>query len=210
MKKMLIVTVAVMVAAGVSLGWKLAARAAYEAAAYRVELSDGEFELREYPELLVASTNMSRRPDGNDGSFMRLFRYISGDNEGNSKISMTVPVFMEPDADGDRGSMAFVLPAELSETEAPQPTSDQVRLKHRRAGTWAVIRFNGQMTRQTCEAAEQKLRAWLKGRGLSAEETSEMAGYDPPWTPSLLRRNEVLIRLADDSPGDVAEGDSRD
>ena len=26
-------------------------------------------------------------------------------------------------------------------------------------------------------------------------DTIEFAGYDPPWTPGPLRRNEILIRL---------------
>ena len=59
-------------------GWKLTARGAYESAEYSVVESQGNFEIREYVELLVASTDMEFAQRGEDGSFMRLFKYISG------------------------------------------------------------------------------------------------------------------------------------
>lgn len=58
-----------------------------------------------------------------------------------------------------------------------------------------MIRFSGVMDTKKAETQEVKLREWLKSRGLHGEITSERAGYDPPFTPGPLRRNEVLIRL---------------
>jgi hypothetical protein len=51
------------------------------------------------------------------------------------------------------------------------------------------------MNTEKAAVQESKLREWLKARGLEAEPTAERAGYDPPFTPPPLRRNEVLIRL---------------
>lgn len=68
-------------------------RAGYETAAYQVETEDSGFEIRSYPELVLVQTPMSNR-NGRDGSFMRLFGYIQGDNEADAKIAMTTPVFM--------------------------------------------------------------------------------------------------------------------
>ena len=79
-------------------GWKLTARGAYESAEYTVLDSDGPFETREYPDLILATTNMQFESQGDDGSFMRLFRYISGANDREKKIAMTTPVFMEAEA----------------------------------------------------------------------------------------------------------------
>ena len=38
-------------------GWKLTARGAYESAEYTVRDSDAPFEIREYPDLVLAATN---------------------------------------------------------------------------------------------------------------------------------------------------------
>jgi hypothetical protein len=43
---------------------------------------------------------------------------------------------------------------------------------------------------------ETKLREWLKSRGIDVEATSEAAGFDPPFIPAALRRNEILIRIS--------------
>jgi hypothetical protein len=77
-------------------GWKLTSRTAYETAEYTVVKTDGKFEIREYPDLMMATTNMALdQRNGGDGSFSRLFRYITGANDGKQKIAMTTPVFME-------------------------------------------------------------------------------------------------------------------
>jgi hypothetical protein len=64
-------------------------RAGYESAPYKVVRSDGQFELRDYPVLTVVETPMARDSNGSGGSFNRLFRFITGGNEANQKISMT-------------------------------------------------------------------------------------------------------------------------
>ena len=42
---------------------------------------------------------------------------------------------------------------------------------------------------------EAQLRQWMKQQNLVATGPVEFAGYDPPWTPGFLRRNEILIRV---------------
>ena len=86
-----------------ALAWSVTARAGYESAPYEVIESDGNIEIREYPDLVLASTEAKFDARGNDGSFMRLFRYISGNNESDQKIEMTTPVFMEPRQPGIEG-----------------------------------------------------------------------------------------------------------
>ena len=162
-----------------------ATRAGYETAPYEVLRADGAFELRAYPELPLVST----RDDGADGSFMRLFRYISGANATQEKIAMTTPVFMVDNR------MAFVLPAE--KREAPAPASKDVRLEKRPAGRVAVHRFSGQRSAEADAAALTKLRAWMAQQSLKETGKPFTASYDPPWTPGPMRRNEVLVPLGD-------------
>ena len=174
-------------------GWKLTARGAYEAAEYQVLEREGAWEIREYPPLMMATTEMKMAKQGNDGSFMRLFRYITGSNDGERKVAMTVPVFMSPDSPDDAGQMGFVIPQKTAKQGIPLPTSERVQIKERRGGRYAVLRFAGRMDDNSCSSAEEKLREWMGKTGISGDGDAEFAGYDPPWTPGPLRRNEVLI-----------------
>ena len=194
-RKMLYFVAVIIVCVVAYFGWKLTARGSYESAAYSVLESEGSFELREYPDLMLATTAMNVASQGNDGSFGRLFGYISGQNEGNQKVSMTTPVFMEPESGGKGGQMGFVLPEEVARQAVPQPTSEEVRIRTREGGRFAVLRFAGRLNDDTQAQAENQLRAWMDGKGLDGINNAEFAGYDPPWTPGPLRRNEVLIRL---------------
>jgi len=91
-------------------GWKLTSRTAYESAPYEVVLDKSPFQIREYPTLKLVTTSMQFGKQGNDGSFGRLFSYISGNNESDQSISMTTPVFMDMTDDREQGTMAFVIP----------------------------------------------------------------------------------------------------
>lgn len=175
--------------------WNVTARAAYESAPYQVIETDGTIEVREYPDLVLASTESNLEARGNDGSFMRLFGYISGQNESKQKIEMTTPVFMEQGSSKSSGKMGFVLPGSIAEAGAPAPKRADVTIRKRPGGRFAVIRFSGVMSSEKANAQETKLREWLKTRSLEGETAAERAGYDPPFTPGPLRRNEVLIRL---------------
>jgi hypothetical protein len=194
-KKLMYLAPALIVTVAVYMGWKLTSRSAYESADYTVIESEAPFEVREYPDLLMATTETQFSSQGDDGSFMRLFGYISGANEGKQKVAMTTPVFMDREADGEPGQMGFVIPTAVLETGAPKPSRDDVDLKSRRGGRFAVIRFSGRLNSTTFASAEERLREWMAREGLTAGDKTESAGYDPPWTPGPFRRNELLIRL---------------
>lgn len=176
-------------------GSQLFSRSAYESAEYRVIEKDGEFELREYPELTMAATKTQQ---GRNGSFMRLFGYISGENENQQKIAMTTPVFMEMDDQLREQKMSFVLPKQFSVDAAPVPAGERVTISTRPAGRYAVIRFSGRLNQKSMQQAEIKLRKWIVVKGWQPTDFLESAGYDPPMTPPPLRRNEILIKLQDE------------
>ncbi|MEO9592293.1 SOUL family heme-binding protein [Rhodopirellula bahusiensis] len=203
-KIMTVATIAVLVTGGVFL-LSRTTRAGYESAEYKVIESDGEFEVREYPDLMLVATKTKIDPQGRDGSFMKLFRYISGANEAEQKISMTTPVFMENDQADSEVQMGFVMPKEVAVEGVPPPTGPDVDVRKRAGGRFAVIRFPGKLDKKLAKESEARLRAWMETKGLTAavneddesNNTSgvEAASYDPPFTPAALRRNEVLIRL---------------
>ena len=65
--------------------------ALYETLQYTVIHDEGQIQIREYDNILLASTktpiNMYQ-----DSGFNNVFKYISGNNKSNTKISMTTPV----------------------------------------------------------------------------------------------------------------------
>ncbi|MDB4439710.1 heme-binding protein [Planctomicrobium sp.] len=179
----------------VGLTWNVTARAGYESAQYEVVEKDSNIEIRQYPDLMLASTESNSEAPGRDGSFMRLFGYISGANESDQKIEMTTPVFMEKGDEKSNSKMGFVIPQDVATAGAPKPKGAEVSIRKREGGRFAVIRFSGRMNTDLVKNQEAKLRSWLESRGLEGEESAETAGYDPPFTPGPLRRNEVIIRL---------------
>lgn len=199
-KNLIYLTIASCIFALGYFAWTLTSRSAYEAANYTTELQNGDFEVRAYPSILLVATPMDVKNRGRDGSFGRLFNYISGSNEEKQKVSMTVPVFMNYEQDGNRETMGFVVPQNVSDEGAPVPTAEHVQLTTREGGRFAVVRFAGKLDQQSQAAAEKRLRTWMQTQSLvAASDAVEFAGYDPPWTPGFLRRNEVLIRLQDDA-----------
>ncbi len=199
------------VAVAGTLVWTMAAGAGSESAEYKVLESDGAIEIREYPDLILAATDSEMDAQGRDGSFMRLFRYISGANEAEQEIAMTTPVFMEGENGKSDRSMGFVLPKEVAAKGAPVPKREDVKLRKRKGGRFAVIRFSGRLDSKLAKEQEAKLREWIESRGLEGHDSAETAGYDPPFTPPPLRRNEILIRLKESSENAAdASGASND
>jgi hypothetical protein len=168
-------------------------RAGYETARYEVEKKHGAVEIRRYEAHVVVSTPM--KDGGNNGSFGRLFKYISGGNEASAKIEMTTPVFMPAAGDGEPSEMQFVVPAEVAASGAPKPSDPSVKLAKMAGGRYAALRYSGVASAKDRSEKLEKLRAALAELGLEADGPAIHAGYDPPWTPGPMRRNEVLLRL---------------
>ena len=167
-------------------------RAGYESAPYKVVRSDGKFEVRDYPAMTVVETTMARDGNHADGSFMRLFGFITGGNEAKEKIPMTTPVFMS-DSDSHR-TMAFVMPAKLNTQRVPRPSDDSVKVRDLAAGRFAVMRFSGGRNAKREAETLGRLKTWMAANGLGASSPPVYGYFDPPWTPSFLRRNEVMLR----------------
>ncbi len=180
MKLFAIVACLVLIALGIAAC--VTSRAGYETAPYKVIRTEGDFEIREYPEMKIVTTAR----DADNSSFMRLFRYIDGGNVEKEKIAMTTPVFMV----GEK--MAFVLP-EKHKAATPVPASAQVGVDTLKAQRVAVLRYSGSRTQDSEPKAVAKLEAWMQQNKLNQAGAPFSAYYDPPWTPGFLRRNEVLV-----------------
>lgn len=166
----------------------------YETAAYQVKKKDGAFEIRDYEELTLVSAPMEDgEKKSENGSFRKLFKYISKGNEKQEKIAMTTPVFMGDSGEGKR--MSFVLPKKIAKADAPKPNDKNVKISVRKAATFAVYKYSGNSKAKDNEEATKKLKAWLDKSDYKAVGEVIRAGYNPPWTPGPMRRNEVLLEV---------------
>lgn len=154
-----------------------------------------DFELRAYPEHLIAETRVTGSFEGaGNKSFMRLVGYISGRNARSQKVAMTAPVVQQADGDEARGYIvSFVMPASLAMHDAPDPTDDGVRLRTIAAQTAAALSFSGRWSKGRYEQHAQRLLGALEAAGLEVDGPLRFARFDPPWMPWFLRRNEVVV-----------------
>lgn len=156
---------------------------------YILRRREGAFEIRDYPNLAIAET--TRDEDRSEPAFNRLFGYIQGQNSVERKIPMTAPVLITKSA--DRNTMSFVMPENLA--PPPEPSDPAIEVNALPARRYAVFRFQGWPRHATERKAIATLRAWLIARNFPVSADPILAYYDPPWIPSPLRRNEVLIEI---------------
>ena len=162
---------------------------------YDVIREHPDFELRRYPDHVVAETRVTGSFEGaGNSSFRRLVGYIGGRNTDSRKVAMTAPVVQETeDEAAGRFVVGFVLPADLDRDNAPDPTDPSVHLRAVPEQTAAALRFSGRWTQERYDEHARRLLAALDAAGLEVVGPVRFARFDPPWTPWFLRRNEVVV-----------------
>lgn len=193
------------------LGLALAADslAKYEEPNYKVTLKEGDFEVRDYPEVVSASVVVSGRgKDSANQAFKILAGYIFGKNEGQAKVAMTVPVTESIRSEKiamtvpvttkeakDEMTMSFFMPSKYTMETLPKPLDSRITFSTVPARKFAVVRFSGTAGEKSCQKEEQRLRGWLQEKNMSAVSDAVRAFYNPPWTLPFMRRNEIWIEL---------------
>lgn len=183
-----------------------------EQARYRVLSKAGKFELRDYsPQVVVETVVDGAMEDAGNKAFGRLFGYISGKNRSQTKIEMTAPVTQEPSSEkiamtapvgqqrgADGWVVSFAMPAEYSLANLPLPEDPQVVLRQIPAARMAAVRYSGTWSEKRYLRYEGELREWIEKLHYSSLGAPVWARYNPPFTPWFLRRNEILIPVADE------------
>ncbi len=180
-----------------------------EMAKYAVlEARDG-YEIRQYAPQLVAETLLSGDPASETrAAFSILAGYIFGANSAKTSIAMTAPVLMgKPEliamtapvttATGGDGArrMAFAMPAQWTMATLPKPNDPRVTFRAVPARTMAALRYSWYMSPERNQAKAAELLALLQRDGITAQSEPVIAGYNPPFDPPFLMRNEVLVAL---------------
>jgi effector-binding domain-containing protein len=176
---------------------------------FTVEKRDGAIELRQYAPMIVAEVTVEgRRSEAANRGFRPLANYIFGDNAPRAKIAMTAPVqqsrgekiaMTAPVTQSAAGAgtwvVRFIMPEGYSMATLPKPNDPNVRLIEQPGQRVAVIRFSGSAPERVLDEKSAELQAFVAKAGLKPQAAATYAFYDPPWTPSFMRRNEVMIAV---------------
>lgn len=175
---------------------------------YTVIKKHNEIEIRLYPAYIQAEVVIDEKQYRSAiyKGFGVLAGYIFGDNVSKQKIEMTSPVQASQSekiamttpvtVTGESSfTVAFIMPSAYTLEMLPQPRDSRVHFKLIPARTLAAIRFSGYFRQETIQKNKQHLSQWLQEQGIETEGDFIVAGYNPPWVPGFLARNEVLIQL---------------
>lgn len=185
-----------------------------EQADYTVVKTMKDYEIREYPEHIVAQTVVkgSHRNSLNTG-FSIVAGYIFGGNTKNTKIAMTAPVVAQNSKDssniekiamtapvvatakGDSQVVSFFMPRSYSLESLPTPNDSRVTIVEIPKKKFAVMSYSWYNSDKRIASMQEKLLSALARDKVSVEGSVAYAGYNAPGTPPWMIRNEVLVEL---------------
>ena len=178
------------------------------------------FELRAYAPQLIAEVKVEGDLDKASGQGFRLIAaFIFGQNQVSEKIAMTTPVGIESNdqqksakiamtvpvgiesANPEKGAanqwtISFVMPSEYTLETLPKPLNSQVKIRQLPAEIRAAITFSGFYSEDTVLEKTKALEDWIKTKNMQAIGSPQFARYNPPWTLPFMRRNEIMMDVA--------------
>lgn len=183
---------------------------ATEEPAFKLVSRDGNVELRDYPELVVAEATVAgeQKAAASEG-FRLLAGYIFGGNRSRESIAMTAPVAQtaasekiamtapvaQTRTDTGRWIVRFTMPSAYTMQTLPVPNDARVSLRRLPPARMAVLRFSGLAQPDDVVVRSNELLAWVAAHRLRTTGTVTLAQYNPPWTLWFLRRNEVMVEI---------------
>ena len=171
-----------------------------ETPTYKVVEKDRNIEVRYYESMLLQSVKVS----GNQYKSLRqgfrpLVNYIGAKGREGEKISMTAPVMQSLGNTNNEWIVSFSMPSKYSKKTLPEPNNKQVYSEQLKPIMAAVIRFSGKTDRSgsLIKEKEKTLLNWLKNRDFKIVSKPKYLFYNDPSTPGFLRKNEVMVIIAE-------------
>lgn len=155
---------------------------------YEVLLKRDHLELRRYPTLILAQTQMAPRTDDTSSvtevesaaamgsSFSNLADYLFGNNESKAPMKMTTPVFLDKQVDMVEGKvapseeshesksemMSFIIGEYDNLSDVPKAVDDTVELVEVPGGVYAAVEFTGFVTQGEARRQRERIMALLE------------------------------------------------
>jgi hypothetical protein len=164
---------------------------------FRILKTYPDFEIREYRPCVVAEVKTSANySDAGSSAFRSLFSYISQGNKTAEKIAMTAPVITAQKFDNptqDEWVVSFVMPAGSTLADMPLPIDSKVVLRELGAEICVAASFRGKATTALSAQKIAELRAAAEKENVTLSDETRVARFDPPFKPSFLQYNEIVI-----------------
>ena len=180
----------------------------------------GVYEIRLYPAHIVAQTTVTGTySEALSQGFRIVAGYIFGGNAKKQSIAMTAPVVEQSSGgsgsstnttvsesiamtapvmatmEGETHTIAFGMPRSYTLDTLPTPTDPRVQIVTIPEKKMAVIRFSWFRTDARVQAKKQELLSALAKDNVTVVGSPQYAGYNAPWTPPWMNRNEVLVEI---------------
>ncbi len=173
-----------------------------------LEKRDG-YEIRLYPKHLVAQTTVTGPyRDAINQGFRIIAAYIFGSNAANTSIAMTAPVTETPKSeqiamtapvtaglDSESRVIAFGMPKSYTRETLPRPLDSRIEIVELPEQKMAVRTFSWFTSDTRVAQQKEELLAALARDGVTATGGATYAGYNAPFTPPWLVRNEVMVQI---------------
>ena len=161
---------------------------------YEVIQTEKDFEIRHYPPATMASISMQATTykELSGPGFRKLASYIFGGNDSKTSIAMTSPVHM--DINDSASTMQFVMPANYTKSNLPQPDDSNVTITTTPDEYVAAIEFGGFASDVEIKSNSEKLAAALQDKSIEYYGNFRFLGYNAPYQ-LVGRRNEIIINV---------------
>jgi hypothetical protein len=176
---------------------------------FRVVEKKTGYDIREYAPYIEARVKVTGEyREAMTSGFRILAGYIFGGNTRKQSIAMTAPVTEQQSepiamtapvsetllADNSR-TVSFVMPAEYTLATLPTPNDKRIEIVEVLAHKSAVLRYSGYNNTEKVANMKAKLLQYLKRDSVVVVGAPRGAGYNPPWTPPFMNRNEILVDI---------------
>jgi len=180
---------------------------------FEVVAKDNGVELRRYQPFNVAQVQVSAAfENASAQAFEPLVGYIQGGNSGGRNLPMMAPVNQQllDDTTSSQSTLSdwivqFVMPKEYPMSYLPAPADERVSLERIPGRLMAARRYRGGWGEPRYLEQEAALLEALAAEGRSVIGEPIFARYNAPFVPGFLRRNEVLVEVADDGIAATAQ-----
>jgi effector-binding domain-containing protein len=185
-----------------------------EQADYTVVKKMNDYEIREYKAHIVAQTTVRGSfGESISSGFSIVAGYIFGANTKKENIAMTAPVVAQKGespktsqniamtapvmatADGDSQVISFGMPRSYTLETLPTPNDSRVKIVMIPAKKYAVMQFSWYRSDVRVKKMQEQLLSALAHDGIVTQGNPAYAGYNAPWTPPWMNRNEVLVEV---------------